>query len=82
MRKARNVTPSELRHHIREMMVATIGCNPRKIPRRITSVNAEQILETREKNSEAKRMCVIKHPNEDCNKRVEQVPDEKSWVDK
>jgi hypothetical protein len=81
MRKARSVTPSELRHHIREMMVATIGCNPQKIPRRIKPVNAKQILKPPEKNSEAKRMGVIKHYNEDCSKRMKQGSDGKSWVD-
>jgi hypothetical protein len=37
------------------MMVATIGCNPRKILKQIKLVNAKQTLEPREKNSEATR---------------------------
>jgi hypothetical protein len=81
MRKAKSVTSSELRHHIREMMVATIGCNPRKIPMRIKPVSAKQILEPREKNSEAKRMGMIKHHYEGCSKRMKQPPDGKfGWT--
>jgi hypothetical protein len=82
MRKARSLTPSELRHHIREVMAATIGCNPQKIPRRIKPVNAKQIREPHEKNSETKRMGLTKYHNEDCSKRMKQEPDGKSWEDK
>jgi hypothetical protein len=80
MRKARSVTLSELRHHIPEIMVA-IGCNTRKIPRRIKPVNAKQILEPCKENSEAKRMGLVKHHDEDCSKRMKQAPDRKNWVD-
>jgi hypothetical protein len=74
------VKPSELQHHIREMGVATIGCNPRKIPRRIKPVNAKQIPQPPEKNSEAQRMGMIKHHDEGCSKRMTQAPDGKSLV--